>query len=69
MGRNQIGQLPVAGWPGWGYGLGFSVLVDAEAASTPECPGTWQWGGAYGHSLFVDPSAKLSVVAFTNHCV
>jgi CubicO group peptidase (beta-lactamase class C family) len=29
-------------------------------------PGTWRWGGAYGHSWFVDRALGLSVVAFTN---
>lgn len=66
MGRNQIGDLPVVGWPGWGHGLGFSVLQDPAASGTPESPGTWRWGGAYGHSWLVDPTEKLSVVAFTN---
>lgn len=66
MARVQTGNLPIAGWPGWGYGLGFSILKDAAEASTPETPGSWRWGGAYGHSWFVDPTEKLSVVAFTN---
>lgn len=51
---------------GWGYGLGFSVLRDAMAAGVAESPGTWRWGGAYGHSWFVDPSRGLTLVAFTN---
>jgi CubicO group peptidase (beta-lactamase class C family) len=66
MGRDHTGGMPVTGWPGWGYGLGFSVLLDPETAGTRESPGTWRWGGAYGHSWFVDPMVKLSVVAFTN---
>ncbi|SJZ90227.1 CubicO group peptidase, beta-lactamase class C family [Enhydrobacter aerosaccus] len=66
MGRNQIGTLPVPDWPGWGFGLGFSVLTDPSVAGTLEAPGTWRWGGAYGHSWFVDPVRKLSVVALTN---
>ncbi|WP_370638166.1 serine hydrolase domain-containing protein [Ancylobacter sp. Lp-2] len=66
MTRVQTGSHPIVGWPGWGYGLGFSILKDAAEAGTPETPGTWRWGGAYGHSWFVDPTEKLSVVAFTN---
>lgn len=66
MTRNQTQELPIAGWPGWSYGLGFSVLTDAIAAATPESVGTWRWGGAYGHSWFVDPVKKLTVIAFTN---
>lgn len=52
--------------PGIGFGLGFSVLRDPQLAASPESPGTWRWGGAYGHSWFVDPQQGLSVIAFTN---
>lgn len=66
MGKVQTAQLELANWPGRGFGLGFTVLTDPVAAQTPESPGTWRLGGAYGHSWFVDPVQKLSVVAFTN---
>ncbi|MFF2912444.1 serine hydrolase domain-containing protein [Paenibacillus sp. NPDC057934] len=66
MTTNQIGDLPMAFWPGRGFGLGFILLKDPAAAATPESPGTWRMGGTYGHSWFVDPSKQLSVVAFTN---
>jgi len=66
MGRDQIEGLVIEGSPGWGYGLGFSVLRDPRAAGVVESPGTWRWGGAYGHSWFVDPAQGLSVVALTN---
>lgn len=66
MARDHISGLDIEGSPGWGYGLGFSVLRDATAASVSESPGAWRWGGAYGHSWFVDPSKDLTLVAFTN---
>ena len=66
MGRNQTGELALANAPGFGFGLGFSVLRDPLLAASPESPGTWRWGGAYGHSWFVDRQCGLSVVAFTN---
>lgn len=66
MTTNQIGDLPMAYWPGRGFGLGFTLLKDPAAGGTPESPGTWRMGGTYGHSWFVDPERKLSVVAFTN---
>lgn len=66
MGRNQTGSMGPPDAPGTGFGLGFSVLHDPRAANSPESPGTWRWGGAYGHSWFVDPARQLSVVAFTN---
>ena len=52
--------------PGWGFGYGWAVLIDPAAAQSPQSPGTLQWGGAYGHSWFVDPVRRLSVVALTN---
>lgn len=66
MGANHTGALELPNAPGCGFGLGFSVLVDPVKAGSPESPGTWRWGGAYGHSWFVDPARELSVVAFTN---
>jgi CubicO group peptidase (beta-lactamase class C family) len=66
MTTNQIGSLPMAYWPGRGFGLGFTVLKDPVAAETCESPGTWRMGGTYGHSWFVDPVKQISVVAFTN---
>ena len=66
MGRDQTGGRELPNAPGFGFGLGFSVLRDPVAAATPESPGTWRWGGAYGHAWFVDGAHGLSVVAFTN---
>lgn len=66
MARNHTGERGPEDAPGWGFGLGFSVLRDPTATGTPESVGSWRWGGAYGHSWFVDPARELSVVAFTN---
>lgn len=56
----------MAYWPGRGFGLGITLLKDPIAANTPESPGTWRMDGTYGHSWFVDPKQRLSVVAFSN---
>jgi CubicO group peptidase (beta-lactamase class C family) len=66
MGRNQTGEFGPPDAPGFGFGLGFSVLHDPATARSPESPGTWRWGGAYGHSWFVDTARALSVIALTN---
>ncbi|MCR4160129.1 beta-lactamase family protein [Kerstersia gyiorum] len=66
MGRDQTAGLTLPDAPGQGFGLGFSVLRDPALAASPESAGTWRWGGAYGHSWFVDRARGLSVVAFTN---
>ncbi|TKG99364.1 beta-lactamase family protein [Peribacillus simplex] len=66
MTKIQTGNLPLASWPGRGFGLGFTILKDPKEANTKESIGTWRLGGAYGHSWFVDPIEKLTVVSFTN---
>jgi CubicO group peptidase (beta-lactamase class C family) len=69
MMRNQNANLSShaqGSGPGWGFGFGGSVLVDPSAAGSPQSPGTWQWGGVYGHSWFVDPTHHLTVIALTN---
>ncbi|CAB3761201.1 serine hydrolase [Burkholderia puraquae] len=66
MSRVQPGANDLPDAPGFGFGLGFSVLRDPAAAQSPESVGTWRWGGAYGHAWFVDRAAGLTVVALTN---
>ncbi|WFU03034.1 serine hydrolase [Rhizobium sp. CB3171] len=51
---------------GFGFGYGWSVVTDPVAAQAPFSKGTIKWGGVYGHSWFVDPEKKLTVVALTN---
>ena len=65
--RNQTGGLvlDVAG-PGKSFGYGGALVTDPAAAQTPQSAGTWHWGGVYGHSWFVDPARKLTVVTVTN---
>ncbi len=66
MKANQIGPQIETQDPGWGFGYGWAVLNDPIAAATPQAQGTFRWGGAYGHSWFVDPARELVVVALTN---
>lgn len=66
MSRVQPGAHDLPDAPGFGFGLGFSVLRDPALAQSPESVGTWRWGGAYGHAWFVDRAAGLTVVALTN---
>lgn len=66
MTRDHTRGMALPDAPGVGFGLGFSLLHDPQLAGSPESAGTWRWGGAYGHSWFVDPLCGLSVVAMTN---
>ena len=66
MMTNQIGALQTLLGPGTGFGLGFALITDPQAAHTPQSPGTLTWGGVYGHNWFVDPQRRLCVVSLTN---
>ena len=71
MMSNQIGamRIDVEPTPAWGFGFGGAVLMDPELAGVPQSVGTWKWGGVYGHSWFVDPVRRLTVVALTNTAI
>jgi CubicO group peptidase (beta-lactamase class C family) len=50
---------------GYGFGLGLSPLVDPIAAKTLSPVGEYRWEGAAGTAFWVDPSAELTVLFFT----
>jgi CubicO group peptidase (beta-lactamase class C family) len=63
----QTGDLAISlREPGSGFGFGGSILIDPAAAQSPQSPGTFGWGGVWGHTWFVDPARRLSVVSLTN---
>jgi CubicO group peptidase (beta-lactamase class C family) len=51
---------------GWGYGFGMAVLRDPAAASSPMNVGSVRWGGGYGHTWWIDETARISAVLCTN---
>ncbi len=57
---------PISFEKGWSFGYCGAILTDCILAKTPQNPGTMSWGGAYGHTWFSDPRAKISVVCMTN---
>lgn len=52
--------------PGVGQGYGASIVIDPAAAGSTLSPGAIRWGGAYGHSWFIDPASRTSAVLLTN---
>jgi CubicO group peptidase (beta-lactamase class C family) len=63
----QTGTLPIVNrGPGWAFGFGGALLIDPAAAQTPQSPGTFGWGGVWGHAWFIDPVRRLSVVSLSN---
>lgn len=70
MTSNQVGDFEVPQGGGtWGFGFGFAVLKKPDPSAMPSAAGTFQWGGVYGNSFWVDPSAKLTVVVLTNTAI
>lgn len=67
---HQIGDLrALSEGPGWGHGLGAAVLVDPDAAGSPQSEGSWAWGGVLGTHWLVDPARALTVLVMTNTSV
>lgn len=65
---NQIGALRVLFDPtgSTAFGFGGAVVLNPAATGSPLSPGTWQWGGVWGHSWFVDPARRMTIVNLTN---
>jgi CubicO group peptidase (beta-lactamase class C family) len=66
MTANHIGDLQV--WltgPGYGFGLGYSVIKDVGQAAVTSSAGTYGWGGAFCTYFWVDPVEEMVGVVMT----
>ncbi|MEC7522276.1 MAG: serine hydrolase domain-containing protein [Myxococcota bacterium] len=65
--RDQLSDSDTS-WLGEGMGFGYvgSVVTDPRAAGRDVNAGTVQWGGVYGHSWWIDPVSRRTVVLMTN---
>ncbi|MEO6033492.1 MAG: serine hydrolase, partial [Burkholderiaceae bacterium] len=62
MTADHLGTIPRAPDilpPGYGFGLGFAVRLEAGLASDPGSAGTYGWSGIAGTLFFVDPQEQL----------
>ena len=50
--------------PGYGFGLGFGVLVDPTKSLDTLSPGSYGWGGAYGTLYYADPAEDIIGLMF-----
>ena len=68
MMSNQIGDLRILFDPSGStaFGFGGAIMLDPAKAASPLSPGAWYWGGVWGHSWFVQPERKTTIVCLTN---
>ena len=51
--------------PGYGFGLGFAVMVDEDASPEPDHNGVFRWAGAANTFFWIDPEAELIGMVWT----
>ena len=51
--------------PGYGFGLGFAVMVDEDASPEPDHDGVFRWAGAANTFFWIDPEAELVGMVWT----
>jgi CubicO group peptidase (beta-lactamase class C family) len=61
-GRPLFAEMP---FNGFGFGLGFSVLLDPAEAKSLSSTGEFAWGGAASTAFWVDPVEDITVQFFT----
>ena len=45
--------------PGYGFGLGFAVVMDADSSPEPDNDGVFRWAGAANTFFWIDPAEEL----------
>ena len=50
---------------GYGFGLGFAVLVDEDASPEPDRNGVFRWAGAANTFFWIDPDSDLVGIVWT----
>jgi CubicO group peptidase (beta-lactamase class C family) len=66
MTANHTGDLPI--WltgPGYGFGLGYSVVKDIGPTGLPASAGSFGWGGAFCTYFWVDPAEEMIGIMMT----
>lgn len=61
-----VSQFDKIEWPANKFGLGFSVYTDKSAATSPLSAGSFDWGGMFSSSYWVDPKEKVVAQFFLN---
>ncbi len=59
-------QYDKINWPDTKMGLGFSLYTDKSVARSPLSPGSFEWGGMFSSTYWIDPKEKLVAQLFLN---
>ncbi len=66
MTQNNLPEgVAMFGRPGYGFGLGFSVITDVAKTHNLGSNGTYSWSGAASTAFWIDPQEDLVIVAMT----
>lgn len=60
--QNHIGDLNTWDAPGFKFGLGFGIYADPGLSGSPKSVGSYDWGGIFHTSFWVDPLKQLFVI-------
>ena len=61
MTMNQIGDLSVGDNK---FGLGFGIVTEKKSAQSPAPAGSYEWGGMFSSSYWIDPKEKIVAQLF-----
>lgn len=59
-------QFDKIDWPDTKMGLGFSLYTDKSTARSPLSPGSFDWGGMFSSTYWIDPAQKVVAQLFLN---
>ena len=60
-----ISTSPDEGWPAYGYGLGFGILLDVAQSQIIGSPGEYTWTGYWSTYFWNDPQEQLVGILMT----
>ena len=61
-----VSQYDKINWPENKMGLGFSIATEKSLAVSPLSPGSFEWGGMFSSSYWIDPKEKIVAQLFLN---
>ncbi|MGK2861159.1 MAG: serine hydrolase domain-containing protein [Chitinophagaceae bacterium] len=61
-----VSQYDKINWPENKMGLGFSIHTEKSLAVSPLSPGSYEWGGMFSSSYWIDPKEKIVAQLFLN---